>query len=160
MRGKKLALAKRAGVALAYKAIEQGDDVGLLAFGSSVETSIRPGKKFLDIVQALTKLRARAETDLALAIRAAIPLLVGKSKHLLLLTDGLHTTGTTEQVLAAAQEARDAGVSISMVGINLDKEGERVCEQIIDLTQGRFYRVQNLEEMDLLILEDYARLKR
>ena len=160
MKGKKLALAKRAGVALAYKAMEQGDDVGLLAFGAGVQTAIPPRHNFMDLVKALTLLRARAETDIASAIRDGIPLLHGKSKHLLLLTDGLHTTGSTEEVLAAAQEARDADVSLNIVGINLDAQGEAICEQIIDISGGIFYRVQNVEELDLLILEDYARLKR
>lgn len=160
MKGKKLALAKRAGVALAYEAIRNNDDVGLLAFGSQIETTIPPGKRFLDIVHALTTLKAKRETDIANAIRSAVPLLKGKSKHLVLLTDALHTAGSFDDVLAAAQEAKEEQVSISIIGINLDKEGEELSQKIIDLTQGRFYRVQNLQEMDLLILEDYARLKR
>jgi Mg-chelatase subunit ChlD len=160
MKGVKLALAKRAGVALAYKAIENGDNVGLLAFGSSTEVSLAPSKRFMDFVQALVALRARAETNIAHAINAAVPMLRGTSKHLILLTDGLHTTGSDDEVLAAAQQAKDMGVSISIIGINLDKQGESLSERIIDLTQGRFYRVQNLQELDLLILEDYALLKR
>jgi Mg-chelatase subunit ChlD len=160
MKGVKLALAKRAGVALAYKAIENGDNVGLLAFGSGTEVSLAPSKRFMDFVQALVTLKAKAETNIAHAITAAAPMLHGESKHLVLLTDGLHTTGTDEEVLAAAQDAHDQGISISIIGINLDKQGEELSEKIIDITQGRFYRVQNLQEMDLLILEDYARLKR
>lgn len=160
MRGKKLALAKRAGVALAYKAVHNGDDVGLLAFGAGVETSLAPSKRFKDFVQALVMLRAKYETDIANAIRNATPMLKGKSKHVLLLTDALHTTSDRSEVLAAAQEARDQGVSVSIIGINLDKEGEELSEAVINVTRGQFYRVQNLEELDLLVLEDYARLKR
>lgn len=160
MKGKKLALAKRAGVALAYEAMRNGDDVGLLAFGSQIETSIAPGKDFMAFVQALVTLKAKRETNIANAVDSALPLLSGRSKHLILLTDALHTTGSSEEVLAAAQRAKDADVTVSIIGINLDKEGEALSERVIDLTQGRFYRVQNLQELDLLILEDYARLKR
>jgi Mg-chelatase subunit ChlD len=160
MKGKKLALAKRAGVALAYEAIRNNDDVGLVAFGSQIEVTIPPGKRFMELVQALTTLKAKRETDIANAIRTAIPLLKGQSKHLVLLTDALHTTSSEEDVLAAAEEAKAQRVSISIIGINLDAEGERLSQKVIDVTRGRFYRVQNLQEMDLLILEDYARLKR
>jgi Mg-chelatase subunit ChlD len=160
MKGKKLALAKRAGVALAYEAIANGDDVGLVAFGSQAEITMEPSKRFMEFVQALVELKAKYETDIATAIRSALPLLNTKSKHIVLLTDGLHTTGSVEEVLAAAQEAKDQDVSISIIGINLDKEGEDISQKIIDVTQGRFYRVQNVQELDLLILEDYARLKR
>ncbi len=160
MRGRKLGLAKRAGVALAYKAIQNGDDVGLLAFGSAVEAALEPSQRFMEFVQALVTLRAKYETDIANAIREAVPMLKGRSKHLILLTDGLHTTSDTNDVLSAAQEARDEGVSISIIGINLDKEGEELSQSIIDVTNGQFYRVQNLEELDLLVLEDYGRLKR
>ena len=160
MKGKKLALAKRAGVALAYEAMRNKDDVGLLAFGSAIETTIMPGNSFMEFVHALVTLKAKRETNIANAIDNAIPLLTGRSKHLVLLTDALHTTGAPEEVLAAAQRAKDEGVTVSVIGINLDKEGEAMSERIIDITQGRFYRVQNLQELDLLILEDYARLKR
>jgi Mg-chelatase subunit ChlD len=160
MKGTKLALAKRAGVALAYEAIRNGDDVGLVTFGASVETTLTPSKRFLEFVQALVALRAKRETDIAQAIRSAVPLLSGKSKHIILLTDALHTSGSSDEVLAAAQEAQDAGVTISIIGIALDKEGEELSRKLVDISEGRFFHVQNVQELDLLILEDYARLKR
>ena len=160
MKGMKLALAKRAGVALAYEAIRNGDDVGLVTFGATIETTIAPSKRFLEFVQALVALRAKRETDIAQAIRSAVPLLHGKSKHIILLTDALHTSSASDEVLAAAQEASDAGVTISIIGIALDKEGEELSQKVVDISEGRFFHVQNVQELDLLILEDYARLKR
>ncbi len=160
MKGKKLALAKRAGVALAYEAIRNGDDVGLVTFGATVETTLAPSKRFLEFVQALVTLKAKRETDIAGAIRSAIPLLTGTSKHIVLLTDALHTSGAVDDVLAAAQEAQNRSVTVSIIGIALDTEGRELSQKIVDITEGRFFHVQNLQELDLLILEDYARLKR
>jgi Mg-chelatase subunit ChlD len=160
MKGKKLGLAKRAGVALAYEAIQNGDDVGLVTFGATVETTLEPSKRFMDFVQALVTLRAKRETDIAQAIRSAVPLLSGRSKHIVLLTDALHTAGTKDDVIAAAYEARERRVTVSIIGIALDDEGRELSNNIADITDGRFFHVQNLQEIDMLILEDYARLKR
>jgi Mg-chelatase subunit ChlD len=113
-------------------------------------------------VRALVSLRGRRETDIAAAIDAAVPLVARSAgtRHVVLLTDGLHTKGALEEVYAAVQRAKDSRVSLSVIGIKLDKEGEALSRRITDVTGGRFFHVQDIKELDVLILEDYSRLKR
>lgn len=162
MRGDKLAESKRAGIALAYRAIEAGDEVGLLVFTSKVEKALPPTRDFTDLLKELTVVRAGKETDLARTIRASLELFAREhcTKHLLLLTDAVPTTGKEprKETLEAASEALSAGVTISIVGISLDSEGESLARDVVELGQGRLYRVKALDELDAIILDDYDAL--
>jgi len=162
MRGEKLSQSKRAGVALAFRAIEEGDEVGLLVFTGSIEKEVRPTRNFRELLRELTIVRAGKETDLAGTIRASITLFTREecTRHLLLLTDAVPTRGAdpVRETLEAAGEARNASVTISVVGIKLDEEGERLARRVIELGQGRLYRVRSLEELDRIILDDYDAL--
>jgi hypothetical protein len=45
-----------------------------------------------------------------------------------------------------------------VVGLALEKEGATLAGRIVELGHGKLYRVTNLEELDTIILEDYAAL--
>jgi Mg-chelatase subunit ChlD len=162
MRGAKLGISKKAGIALAFRAINDRNDVGLVVFTSKIEKSIPPTRDFPLLLDELAKIRAGQETDLGLTIDHAIGLFEGggHTKHLILITDALPTRGEDPGRIAleAASKAHDAGVTISIVGINLEKEGEKLAKEIVEIGNGKLYKVTNLQEMDLLILEDYERL--
>lgn len=162
MRGDKIALAKRAGIALAFKAIEERNDVGLLIFTSKIEQAIPPMQDFKTLLMELVRMRAGLETDLAKTIKESVGLFSQNdcTKHLLLLTDMIPTKGEDpmRETLEAASGARDAGITISIVGIALDKEGEKLARKIVEIGNGRLYRVKNLERLDALLLEDYDAL--
>ncbi len=162
MRGEKLSQSKRAGIALAFRAIEEGNEVGLLVFTSRIEKVLAPTRDFTSLLHELTLVRAGKETDLAQTIRASIPLFTQKdcTRHLLLLTDAVPTRGAdpVRETLEAAGEARDAGITISIVGISLDEEGERLAREVVELGRGRLYKVSTLDELDTLILDDYDAL--
>ncbi|MBW2990912.1 VWA domain-containing protein [Candidatus Woesearchaeota archaeon] len=162
MKGEKIGVGKRAGVALAYKAINEKNKVGLIVFGEDVKKIVPPTLDFNDILRSITSIRARAETDIAKTIQKAIELF-GSSKetrHLILLTDVLPTKGKKPEqaTLQAVSIARDQDITISVVGINLDKEGEKLAKRIIEISEGRLYKVKNLEVLDTVILEDYYRV--
>jgi len=163
MRGEKITTSKRAGVALAFRAIEDKNDVGLVVFTGSIQESIPPTQDFPLLLSQLTRARAGNETNLALAIEHATQLFspAEQTKHLVLITDALPTFGEEpgEDTLAAASVARDAKITISIVGINLEKEGEKLAKKIVEIGNGKLYRVRNLEELDTIILEDYERLQ-
>lgn len=163
MRGQKLNISKKTGIALAFRAIADYNDVGLIIFTSKIERSIAPTRDFVLLLDELTKVRAGQETDIGLVIEHAIQLFEpGKhTKHLILITDALATRGEDPGKIAieAASQARSAGITISLVGINLEKEGEKLAKQIVEVGDGKLYRVTNLGEMDTIILEDYERLK-
>lgn len=164
MRGDKLRMAKRAGIALAFKAIEEQNEVGLVVFAAEVETALPPSKNFRLILESLTKVRAGRETDMAKTIHAAMELFSKESctKHLVLLTDGIPTKGKDPKkaTLEAASTAFDAGITLSIIGINLDEEGAQLSREMVQLSQGRLYAVKDLAELDTIVLQDYDALTR
>jgi Mg-chelatase subunit ChlD len=164
MRGAKIGMSKRAGVALAFKAIEERNEVGLIIFTSRIERAIPPTRDFPLLLEELARIRAGRETDLAKTILESVRLFSQEecTKHLLLLTDAVPTKGEDpwRETLEAAAAARDHGITISIVGISLDQEGEKLARAVVELSQGRLYRVKDLQELDTVILEDYDTLER
>jgi len=159
MKGAKLRTSKRAGIALAYKAIADRNDVGLVVFGSQIEQAIPPCRDFPLLLEELAKVRASMETDIALAITTAVQLFAStrQAKHLLLLTDALPTRGKKpdEDTLRAASAARDADVTVSLVGISLEPKGLELAKRVAEIGRGRLYIVKDLENLDKILLEDY-----
>jgi len=162
MKGLKLKTAKKAGIALSFKAINEKNKVGLLVFGSEIKKSVEPTNDFLHILKKLSEISASKETDISKTILRALELFPKKeTKHLVLLTDAIPTKGESpeKQTLEAASLARDQGVTISVIGINLEKEGAKLAEKIVEIGQGRLYRVRDLENLDSVVLEDYGMVK-
>ncbi len=162
MRGEKISMAKRAGIALCYKAVEERNEVGLIVFTSRIEAAIPPTRDFRALLEELTRIRAGQETDLAKTITESVGLFSRErcTRHLLILTDALPTKGKDprKETLEAASAARDAGITISVVGIALDKDGERLAREVAEVGEGRLYRVKTVADLDKVILEDYDAL--
>lgn len=162
MKGKKIDMAKKAGVALAYKAIERKDKVGLVVFSKEVKEAIEPTDDFRLLMKKITGIRASQETDMVKMVQKAVELFPHGpvTKHLIILTDALPTVGVEpeKETLAAVSIARAAGVTVSLVGINLDKKGEELAKQVTELGAGRLFIVKDVEELDKVVLEDYYAL--
>ena len=160
MRGDKLEVAKKSGIALAYKAIQKKDKVGLIVFGGEVRETVAPTQDFRELLRNIAKVKASKETDFVGTIERAIDLFPKnvETKHLLLLTDALPTVGKepNERTLEAVSAARSAGITVSIIGIMLDKEGQKLAEEMARLGEGRLYVARQLDEIDRLVLEDYA----
>ncbi len=159
MKGNKIGSCKKAGIALAYKAIDQKDFVGLMVFGSKTRSIIRPTQDFMQIAKEIVKIRAMNETNIAGTIREAIKLFPKEeaTKHLIILTDAIPTIGEhpEKETIEAAAEARNAKITISVVGINLDAKGKKLAEKIAEIGEGRFYLIRDVEKIDAIVLEDY-----
>lgn len=159
MKGKKIEACKKAGVALAFKAIDEKDKVGLIVFGEKIEECIEPTTDFSLFIKTLVKVRARKQTNIALTIEKAIELFPrdNSTKHLILLTDAVPTAGDTplKDTLNLVERAAGLGITISLIGIDMDEEGAKFAKQIIEIGQGRLYAIKNLENLDRIILEDY-----
>jgi len=157
MKGKKIEVAKKAGVALAFKAIENKDNVGLIIFGEEVKQSVIPCQDFNKILEQITRVRPSKETDMVSVIKKSIEMFSkgDSTKHLILLTDALHTTGTKNEVIDISAMAKAAGITISIVGIKLDREGVELAKSITELSNGKLYTVSALENVDRIILQDY-----
>jgi Mg-chelatase subunit ChlD len=162
MKGAKLETCKKAGVALAYKAIAEKDRVGLVVFGTEVKDTVPPTDDFGYLLQRITRISASRQTDFAVMIQKAIELFTfgTETKHLIILTDALPTVGEEPEhaTLAAVSAARAHGITISLIGIQLDAKGTHLAEQMARLGQGRFTIVQDLENLDRLVLQDYYTL--
>jgi len=159
MKGKKIEQCKKAGIALAYKAIEEKDKVGLIVFGEKIKEKIAPTTDFVRILKAITAISASNETNIAETIVEAISLFPrnGATKHLLIITDAVPTKGRRpeESTMEAVSLARASGITISIIGIKLDAKGERIAKRIAAMGEGRLYKVADLEQMDRIVLEDY-----
>ncbi|MFC1755186.1 VWA domain-containing protein [Thermoproteota archaeon] len=159
MKGKKVSTCKRAGVALAFNAIRERDKVGLIVFGTEVRESVMPTKDFTKLLKAITKVQAEAETDIAATIKKAVEMFPSEdvTKHLLLLTDALPTRGEEPEEAAceAASIASSAGITISIIGINLDEKGKELAEKLTAIGKGRLYTVKDLEDIGKIVLQDY-----
>lgn len=159
MKGRKLETAKKAGIALAYKAIEHKDKVGLLVFGNEVKEEIAPTLDFVRLLKQITSVRASRETDIANTIKKAIEVFPkgNITKHIILLTDALPTVGEKPEkdTLEAVAAANSQGITISVIGIELGHEGRKLAEKIAGLSKGRLYIVKALENLDTIVLEDY-----
>ncbi len=159
MKGKKLETSKKAGIALAYKAIQDKDDVGLVVFGSEIKSAIPPTRDFSSLLNAISHIRASKQTDFAAMIAKSVELFPAtkETKHLILLTDALPTVGKDpeKETLQAVSTARSAGITISLVGIQLDKEGINLARQITKIGEGRLSLAKDLNNVGSIVLEDY-----
>ncbi|PIN81261.1 hypothetical protein COV13_01760 [Candidatus Woesearchaeota archaeon CG10_big_fil_rev_8_21_14_0_10_32_9] len=164
MKGEKIRMAKKAGVALMYKAIGNKDRVGIVVFGSKIHNLIKPADDFYGLLKELTKIKTTGETDLSLAIDASLKLFDSSknNKHLVLLTDALQTLGKKPEsdVLEKVSVAHSAGISLTIIGINLNKQGEDFAKKIADVSSGSLYKVSDLKDIDQIIIEDYYNSKR
>lgn len=160
MRGSKIDSAKRAGIALSYKAINEKDRVGLIIFGNDIKEAIMPTQDFSLLLRKLTKISASKETNIVLALNKAAEMFEDRdsTNHLIIITDVLPTAGEhpEKETLDKSAEIGSKGVTISIVGINLDKRGRELGRKIADIGHGRLYIAKNTEEIDKIVLEDYG----
>jgi Mg-chelatase subunit ChlD len=159
MKGDKISVCKKAGVALAYRAIQERDSVGLVVFGTEVTDTVTPTKNFGMLLKAITRIKAAAETDMGAAIKRSIEMFPNQkmTKHLLLLTDSLPTKGEDpeKETVEAALVAAANDVTISIIGINLDVKGRKLAEKVVEIGSGKLYSVKDLGEINKIVLEDY-----
>ena len=159
MKGRKIEACKKAGIALAYKAINEKNKVGLIVFGSEIMGIIEPTLDFTRLLKEITRIRASKETDIVSTLQKSIELFPSDkiTKHLILITDALPTKGEDPEkfTLEEASIARSKGITISLIGISLDEKGKKLAEKIVELGEGRLYVVRNLDNVDKIVLEDY-----
>src|SRR3989344_1591731 len=159
MKGKKIETTKRAGVALAYKAINNHDKVGLVIFGTEVKDFVIPTLDFGLVLNKITRAKAGMQTDFTNTIKKSVELFPREkiTKHLIILTDALPTVGEKpeKETLEAVSLARSNDITVSIIGISLDEKGKTLAEKIVGLGEGRLYVVRDLENLDKIVLEDY-----
>jgi len=162
MKGKKIGSCKKAGIALAYKAISNKDKVGLIVFGEEIKAHVDPTTDFPKLLKEIVKIRAAKKTDLVKTMKKAVEMFpnIHATKHLILLSDAMPTAGENpeKETIEAAGIAANSDITISIVGINLNEKGEELAKKIVEIGKGRLYSINNLENMDKLILEEYYKV--
>ncbi len=162
MKGEKLELCKRAAVTLAYKTILEKDSLGLVVFGDKIISSLKPSKNLKSVLQKITTIVPGKSTDLSKAITQSMKLF-SKSKikkHIIIVSDLNPTIGKNpyESSLDPTFKAKDRGITISVVGIFLNKEGEKLGKKISNITEGTFYIVDK-GNLDKVLIDDYYSYK-
>ena len=159
MKGSKIETCKRAGIALAHKAISEQDEVGLVVFGSEIKSAIPPTKDVGTLLHAIAGIKTSRQTDVAAMIYKSVELfpVAAQTKHLIILTDAVPTVGKEPETetVHATSAARSAGITVSIIGVQLDKAGLKLAEQIAQVGEGRFILVRNLDQVGRFVLEDY-----
>lgn len=164
MKGKKIETAKKAGIALAFKAIENKDKVGLIVFGTDVKEAVNPTLDFKELLMNITEIRASSETNFLETIDHATKMFSNNenSKHLILLTDAVPTIGSDPEkdTLKKIADAYSQGITTSLIGIDLDAEGENFGKEITEIGNGKMYSIgKNDNNVDQIILTDYYNAK-
>ncbi len=161
MKGKKLEQCKKAGIALAYKAIEENDQVGVVVFGKQIRAELKPTTDFHQLLLEIAKIRALEQTDIAATVQKAAEMFAAEradsKRHLVLISDIVPTAGKEPEksTLEAVSRIAAEGVTVSVIGISPEEEGKRLAEKIAEIGKGRFLIAKNAEEVDVLVLEDY-----
>jgi Mg-chelatase subunit ChlD len=162
MKGRKIEVCKKAGVALAYKAIQNKDKVGIIVFGSEIRDKVAPTDDFITILRTLGKISASKETNFEVTVTESLEMFSkdkSVTKHLIFITDGMPTTGDDphKEALDNIAKAKHAGITCSMIGIQTNEDTSEFMLEGSILGGGKFYNVKNLDELDAIILEDYER---
>jgi len=151
-------LREKVGVAV-VKAIENKDKAGLIVFSDEITDYLEPSGDFKLMLDKIIRSRALGQTNIPVAINKAIEVFSDRNtkKHLLIISDIEPTVGEfpMDETLKAIQSATAAGISISIVGIEMPPEGEKLARKIIDITRGKLYLINNTDEVDRIVLEDY-----
>jgi len=159
MRGNKIKMAKRAGVAMCYKATENNDATGLIIFSDKIQTQVSPTKEFFPLLTAMSEIKAEKQTDIAFAIEKSIEMFPDKNitKHLLFLTDAQTTVGDDPKKLCleTASKAAALGITISIIGLEMDKDSVEFTQELTAITGGRLYVVDSTDGLEALVLRDY-----
>lgn len=159
MKGKKIGAAKRAGIALSFRAIHQKDKVGLVVFSKGVSEKVDPTDDFVKLASRIVRVRTSKQTDFANMLDEAARVFAHgtETKHLIILTDALPTTGDAPrgETLEAVGRARASGLTVSIVGIGLDREGGSLARHIVSVGGGRLSVVNDLDRLDTVVLADY-----
>ena len=163
MKGNKISGCKKAGIALAFKAIEKKDKVGLMVFGKDVDKQIMPTLDFSLLLKEITTIRASSETDISKTLKKSIELFpkTDVTKHLVLITDAMPTTGKDpeKETLESASLASSHDITISVVGIKLDAKAKKLAKRIAEIGKGKLYIVKNPDDIDKIVIEDYDKIK-
>jgi Ca-activated chloride channel family protein len=157
MAGRKLDLAKE-GAAQSFATLDENDQIGVIAFdlGATWVLPLQPKPSAGTFLQQVGSISPGGGTDLRPGLEQAVDALEAteaKIKHVVLLTDGQAARNYDD----IAQQMREAGITLSTVGI---EDYDPHLRQVAPATGGRFYEVQDLNDVPQIFFDESLRIAR
>lgn len=166
MKGDKIDACKRAAIGLAAVSVGTLDRVAAVSFRKEPEVicELSDSEDLPLFSEKIVSLTPGGTTSIAKALSIAAGILEDSrsraAKHILLVTDGLPTEGASpaEEAKEEAEKAAAAGITISVAGIGLEEEGEKLARELAGIGSGNFYNVPaGRAELTSIVLEDRAK---
>ena len=155
--------AVQASIAQAASHFEAHDRVSLVAFADHAEVLMRgvPGdehRRVMEAISALADVRLGDETDIGGGLSAGLEEMRREQAHgmvcrALILTDGF--TRDPERVETLAKEAREAGMSVSTLGIGTEFN-EKLLVDVADASLGNAYFARTPQEIPSAFAQELA----
>lgn len=160
MNGTKLELTKEAAMR-AVEVLQPTDRVGVLIFDDLWEWRVPLGElgqgaALRGVLDSIGTITSRGGTDLLEPLEvgtAALAELPELNKHVVVLSDGISSTGTPTEFQQIAEAARAADVTISAIAIG-ENADQVLMERIAEWGQGRFHVATTPESIPRLVLAE------
>ncbi|MEM1988442.1 MAG: vWA domain-containing protein [Candidatus Woesearchaeota archaeon] len=155
MQGKKIYIAKKAAISVAYKAIKERNLIGLIGFNDDISLHIPLTTNFHDILKGIISLSPNSKTNISIALEKAVLELTNKKgiKHIILISDVLETVDY-DKVYKTISLAKSENITISVIGTELNVQGKELSQYIVNFTEGKYYQFK-LDQLEEIVLEDY-----
>ncbi len=147
--------AKKALIVVGEKIIEDGNMLSIILYNNKVVKVYDNIRGILDVFKDILLIYPYGSTDISIAIEEASKYIEEKS-HILIITDALPTFGEkpVEKTIETVKRISDRAY-ISVVGIRLNEEGEKIAREIVKYGKGNLFLVKNYEDIGKIVLLDY-----
>jgi len=142
------------------------DRVAVVSFKGTPALSVNFGEPLEEFARKVARLFPSETTNIAEALRFSRGVISAekrkdRERHIILITDAMPTSGErpVEATMEEASACKESGITVSVVGINLDKEGDDIARRISQIGGGSFYHVADVERVNEAVLEDRAKVK-
>jgi uncharacterized protein with von Willebrand factor type A (vWA) domain len=153
MIGEKIFEAKKALILLISKILEDNNLLDIILFNDKIVKEYNNVRGLKDVIDIL-KIIPNGSTDIALAFNYLLN--KGERGHIILITDALPTKGKNpvERTLKLAKELSQY-YYISIIGIQLNSEGEKIAKEIVKYGRGRLFISKDIKDLKKLLLLEY-----
>jgi Mg-chelatase subunit ChlD len=163
MRGSKISACKKSALSLADRCRRRGDRLAVISFSDKVEVVSPLDHDPRDLAVSVMKIMSSGTTDIAKALEKSQEVLDkgGRSRHAILITDALPTKGDKPigDALDQAKKVAAKGITLSVVGIQLDAEGDRIAKELAGIGKGKFYQVSTTDQIRNKVMRDASDFK-
>ena len=139
------------------------DSVAIVTYGTNARAVLNPSsiedKNY--ILNAINSLRPRGTTNVGdglnigyqLAAEAYRP---GYNNRVILLSDGVANTGTTDpdQLVNMVREYADSGFTLTTIGVGMGNFNDVLLETLADKGDGNYAYIDNLDEAERLFVDE------